>query len=208
MISILNITTGDLGTIPFYPIDGEINIERPRAVKEFPVIGSRPIVQILAVGARRLSIPLVVYGDEGEQFYRDVVLRAYGRADSGLKPHEIIISWGAETKDTFTGFPVDMPTNKITLGKSAGRLTNFSYAFSWNFIEISNSIIRQYTQDGRLVITSQPVRKYTVVQGDDLQKICKKFNCSLTELADLNDGTLPPRPRVGLIINVPNRGNK
>jgi LysM domain len=208
MISFINLTTGLSGNFPFYPSDEKITIERPQTVKEFPVQGSRPVVQILAPGMKKLSMRLIFYGEEGRNFYNNVIYRGYGFSNPRSIPHEYIISWGATQFDTFTGFSVGMPPTDFMLGVEGDVFGVWSMDFTFELSEIQNPQTRELNSKGQIIASEPPSLNYTVKPGDTLQSICKQFKCTFAELADLNPGKNILRPVPGQTLKIPKRVNK
>lgn len=166
---------------PALPPEGRFSIERPQQYSETGVLSSTPIVQIGSSGARKLTLPLELWGEAGEIFYRERILPSYGLAQTGYQVHLITISWGNSSEDTFTGYPIGQAPTIHQMGAGDGEIN--MRVFDYTLVEVVNP--RVY----RLAFV------YTTKAGDTILLVCKKFNVLFSQIAEANqDVQFPTLP--------------
>jgi hypothetical protein len=180
---------------PALPPEGRFSIERPQQYSETGVLSSTPIVQIGSSGARKLTLPLELWGEAGEIFYRDHILPSYGVAQTGYQVHLVTISWGNTSEDTFTGYPIGQAPTVFQMGAADGEIN--MRVFDYTLVEVVNP--RVY----RLAFV------YTTKSGDTILSVCKKFNVIFSQIEEANPNvqfpTLPNSSKLvaGTKIKIP-----
>jgi hypothetical protein len=157
---------------PALPPEGRFTIERPQQYSETGVLSSTPIVQIGSSGAKKLTLPLELWGEAGEIFYRDHILPSYGLASTGYQVHLVTISWGNTSEDTFTGYPIGQAPTIFQMGAGDGEIN--MRVFDYTLVEVVQP--RVY----RLPFV------YTTKTDDTILLVCKKFNVLFSQVAEAN----------------------
>lgn len=200
-IAWLDLTTGKRSALPALPIEGAMTLERPQSYQAFGILGSAPHVQITAVGVESLTMQLDLWGVNGQAFYREFVLPAYGTQQNGFKPHSIQLAWGPSSEDTFTGMPIGKPPTRLEL-EDNGKI--FAHAFDLILTQVANQLPRAYrVATGEVLNTTF---SYTVKGGETIQDIAVRYGLSLEEIASANGGNPPFVPSAGFVLNVPRKG--
>jgi LysM repeat protein len=208
-ISIFDLTTGARAAMPMLPADGSFALERGQNFQTFPILGSYPHVQITAPNVRTLTMPLDLWGEEGDQFYRDFLDPAFGGRDGTFRPHLLQIAWGARADQAFTGRPAGgIPPVRHEIGGASGAI--FARTLELKLVEIRNAAPRTVnTKTGALVpVAGAATQPYTTREGDDLGSIAKRFGTSIERIAALNGGNPPFVPRAGTPLVVPASGRR
>lgn len=190
-----DLSSGQRSRFPVLPDDGSMTVEQPQSLAVFPVLGGYPQIQVAALGARQLTLPLTLWGPEGEAFFNGFVLPAYGLANG--RPRLIQVSWGPSSRQSFTGRAVGLPPTRMELGEGS----IFAYELEVVLVEFRNtrpSLVNVKT--GQLA--SPPLQSYTVRQGDTLQSIARRFGVRLEALAAANNNP-PMSPPPGTKLTIP-----
>jgi LysM repeat protein len=190
--------------LPTLPVDGSFTVERPQTLLETPLIAGKPIVQIGAPGAARLTLPLELWGALGDKAWTENIVPAFGGPGSGYTPHLVQVAWGNSSDDAFTGRPVGQPPTLYRMGADDGEI--FSRALEIVLVEVSASRTTLLNRAGQKV--NAPSITHIVKQGETLYTIARFYQgkgvkTTVERIALANGGNPPIRPRPGSRLVIP-----
>lgn len=190
-----DLTTARSVTLPVLPVDGSFTLERAQNLIETPVLAGRPVVQVGAPGAARLSLPLEIWAEQGERVWQEYFLPSFGGAGSGYTPHLVQIAWGNSSEDAFTGRPQGMPPTVHRMGDRDG--TIFSRSFEYVLVETISARPTFVSRDGRTV--RPPSLTHVTKAGETLFTIARFYQSrgiktTVEKIALANGGNPPMRP--------------
>jgi LysM repeat protein len=198
-LSFFDLTTSQRTSFSMLPKDSEMTLEQPQGLQESPILGGYPNLQILAAGVRQLTMTLELYGEAGNEFYETFIEPAYGLSDGSYQPHLIQIAWGSSRNEAFTGRPIGQPPTRMMLGKETGSI--FSRTFDFILRQTQNNAPKIVNVATGQVVQAASVT-HTVVQGDDLLSIAKKYGVKPVTIANANPG-ITHDPALGSRLIIP-----